>query len=129
GLDGREVVAFVVSGAAGIDVAAADRRLERWRLPFLHRVYGLDVVVAIDGQIRLARAPVPLGGDHREPAFPNIDDLRLHIHRREAISQPARVARASSWGHVSRAQRIASSEGSMGRSAVSRSSNAFSSYP
>ena len=44
----REEVALVVGGAAGVQAAVADRRLERRRVPQLEVARVLDVVVAVD---------------------------------------------------------------------------------
>ena len=50
-------LALVVAGAAGIDVVAANFRLERRRLPFVQRIGRLHVVMAVEQDRRLARAP------------------------------------------------------------------------
>ena len=49
-------LAFVIDGAAGVDVAVALGGLEGRREPFVDGVGGLDVVVAVDEDGRLAEA-------------------------------------------------------------------------
>ena len=56
GGDQRHVVRLAVAGAARVDLAIADGRLEGRRLPLLERVRGLDVVVAVDQDRRAVRA-------------------------------------------------------------------------
>ena len=47
GFDFHPELAFIVDGAAGVDVVVALGRLKRRRLPFVERFGGLDVVVRI----------------------------------------------------------------------------------
>ena len=55
GLQVGEHLPLVVGGPPGVEVAVADGRLERRREPGLQRLGGLDVVVAVDQDRRLAR--------------------------------------------------------------------------
>ena len=54
GLEVHEDLALVVGGAARVDLAVADRRLERRRLPQLDRIDRLHVVVAVEEDRRRA---------------------------------------------------------------------------
>ena len=54
GFEMREVLAFVVGGAAGKNRAALDARREWRRCPLVDRVRRLHVVMAIDHEVRLA---------------------------------------------------------------------------
>ena len=65
GGDQRHVVRLAVAGAARVDLAIADGRLERRRLPLLERVRGLDVVVAVDEERGRPLGSGPLGVDGR----------------------------------------------------------------
>ena len=51
-LDVREHLAFVVGGAAGVDVAVAAHGLERRRRPLLQRIGRLNVVMPVDQRRR-----------------------------------------------------------------------------
>ena len=92
--DGHHVVAFVVRGAAGPEITVVHDGLERRRMPEVDGVCGLDVVVAVDRQVRLARQALPVGDDHRQAALHDIDDLHFHIQGRKAVAEPPRVAQA-----------------------------------
>ncbi len=63
--DVSEHLAFVVGGAAGVDVAVANRRLERRRRPLAERIGRLDVVVSVDERDRFAGHRRRLGQDQR----------------------------------------------------------------
>src|ERR1700680_1081291 len=56
----RHVVALVVRAASGVDLPVADLWLKRRRLPLLHRVWWLNVVVAVDREVRVGRPPGPI---------------------------------------------------------------------
>ena len=60
GLEVREVLAFVVAGAAAEERAAGDARLEGRRFPELERLGRLHVVMAIDHEMRAAAQPCAL---------------------------------------------------------------------
>ena len=68
GLDGLEVhedLALVVGRAARVDLAVAHRRLKRRRLPQVHRVDRLHVVVPVEQHRRRAGGAEPVGVDDR----------------------------------------------------------------
>ena len=93
GLQMREHLALVVGGAAGVEVAVADGRLERGREPRLERLGRLDVVMAVDQDRRLAGCTQPLGIDDR--VLLGFDQLGLEAHGRQVVADqgrgPARV--------------------------------------
>ena len=91
-LHGGHVVAFVVGCATREQQPVANLRLERWRLPFIHGIGRLHVVVAVDREVGLSGPAVPVGDDDREAAFHHVHDLGLHAESLEAIAQPFRVA-------------------------------------
>ena len=80
-----EELAFVVGGAAGVEIAVADDGLKRRRDPFLQRIGRLDVVMAIEQQRRFAGRAGPFA---RAPA-----DCRLPSISR-AFSRPARASQS-----------------------------------
>src|SRR5208337_5328111 len=47
-LDVREQLSFAVTRAPAVEILAADRRLERWRVPFVERISRQDVVMTIN---------------------------------------------------------------------------------
>src|SRR5208337_5295263 len=47
-LDVREQLSFVVTRSPAVEILAADRRLERWRVPFVERISRQDVVMTIN---------------------------------------------------------------------------------
>ncbi len=65
GLDVHVHLALVVGGAARVDVAVADGRLEGRRMPQLQRIGRLDVVVAVAQHGGLAGGVEPVGIDQR----------------------------------------------------------------
>ena len=81
GLDLDPDLPFVVDGAAGIDVFIANGRLEGGGDPFVQRIGGLNIVVAIEEEGRLARGVEPFGVDQRVSAF---------LRCRRTNSMPAR---------------------------------------
>ena len=62
-LEVHEDLALVVGGAARVDLAVADRRLERRRLPQLERIDRLHVVVAVEQDRRRALGAEPVAVD------------------------------------------------------------------
>ena len=64
-LEVHEHLALVVGRAAGVDLAVADRRLERRRLPQVERIDRLHVVVAVEEDRRRARRAQPVAVDDR----------------------------------------------------------------
>ena len=64
-LEVHEHLALVVGGAARVDLAVADRRLERRRLPQLQRIDRLHVVVAVEQDRRRAGRAEPVAVDDR----------------------------------------------------------------
>ena len=64
-LEVHEDLSLVVGRAAGVDLAVANRRFERRRLPQLERVHRLHVVVAVEEDRRRARGAEPVAVDHR----------------------------------------------------------------
>ena len=93
GLQRRQVHALVIAGATGEDRAVPDRRLEGRRDPLLKRVGGLDVVVAVDRQERLAGSAQPVR-PHRRVAPAVFVQGGVHAHRAELLEQPLGVAAA-----------------------------------
>ena len=70
-LEVHEHLALVVGRAARVDLAVADRRLERRRGPQVHRVHRLHVVVAVEQDRRRARRRRATRRRRRDgPAFP-----------------------------------------------------------
>ena len=68
--DGRDLevdLALVVGGAAGVQAAVANGRLERWGRPLLQRVGRLHVVVAVHGD-RRRLGPRPATRRRRQPS-------------------------------------------------------------
>ena len=63
----HKYLTFVVDGAAAVDLPVANRRLEGRRLPERDRIFGLDVVVAVDQHGRRARRTEPLAVCHGQP--------------------------------------------------------------
>ena len=63
GFDFHPELAFVVDGAAGIDVVIAFGRLKRRSVPFVERLGGLDVVVRVAEHCGLAVRVQPVGVD------------------------------------------------------------------
>ena len=61
----RPDLAFVVTGAAAVDVAVALRRLERRREPFIERIDGLHIVVAVEQGGWFAGGVQPIGVNQR----------------------------------------------------------------
>ena len=64
-LEVHEHLALVVGRAARVDLAVADRRLERRRLPQLERIDRLHVVVAVEEDRRRAWRAQPVAVDDR----------------------------------------------------------------
>ena len=64
-LEVHEHLALVVGGAARVDLAVADRRLERRRLPEIQRIDRLHVVVAVEQNRRRTRRAEPVAVHHR----------------------------------------------------------------
>ena len=64
-LEVHEHLALVVGGAARVDLAVADRRLERRRFPQIERIDRLHVVVAVEQDRRRARRMEPVAVDDR----------------------------------------------------------------
>ena len=93
-----EHLALVVGGAAGVEVAVANRRLERRREPGLQRLGRLHVVVAVDQQGRFARRTEPFGVDDGVPL--GGDQLGFQPHRRQVVADE--VGRSPSVGVVIR---------------------------
>ena len=92
-LGGRDVhvhLGFVVAGAAGIDPAVFEARLERRADPQLERLDGLDVVVGVRDDGRRSRRAEPLAVDHRVTG--GLGDLdRLETGATEARRDPLRT--------------------------------------
>ena len=86
GFQMREHLALIVGGAAGVEVAVALGRLERGREPRLERFGGLDVVMPVDEQRRLARCGQPFGVDDRVAL--GFDQLGLEPHRGQVVAHP-----------------------------------------
>ncbi len=75
-LDQDQRQALVVCRSTRIDVATANLRLEWRRLPFVQGVRGLDVVVSVHQQNRLAGSIEPVTVDERiRPRPPNESDV------------------------------------------------------
>ena len=64
-LEVHEHLALVVGRAARVDLAVADGRLERRRLPEVERIDRLHVVVAVEEDRRRARRAEPVAVDDR----------------------------------------------------------------
>jgi hypothetical protein len=75
GLEVHEHLTLVVGSAARVDLAVADRCLERRRFPQIHRVDRLDVVVAVKKDRRCAGRAEPIAVDNREPR--RLDQLHV----------------------------------------------------
>jgi hypothetical protein len=89
--DRGEHVALVVAGAARIDAAIFDHRLERRAVPQFHRIDRLRVEVAVDHNRRLARRVQPVGIDNRMAA--GLHDLDMfHAGGLHARRNPVRGA-------------------------------------
>ena len=65
-LDVHEHLALVVGGAARVDLAVADGRLERRAGPEVHGIDRLHVVVAVEQDRRLAGRVEPVAVDDRD---------------------------------------------------------------
>ena len=65
-LEVHEHLALVVGRAARVDLAVADRRLERRRLPQVERIDRLHVVVAVEQDRRRALGAEPVAVDDRD---------------------------------------------------------------
>ncbi len=96
GLDSLQVgehLALVVGGPARVQIAIAHGRLKRRREPRFQRLGGLNVVMAVNQNRRLARCAFPLGVDER--VFLGFDQLGGQPHRRQVVPNhrrgPARV--------------------------------------
>ena len=93
GFQMREHLAFVVGGAAGVEIAVALGGLERGREPRLERFGGLDVVMSVDSSVGLPGRTQPLGIDDRVAL--GLDQLGLEPRswpdRRAPRRRPARV--------------------------------------
>src|SRR6266508_1885285 len=75
-------------------MAVADGRLKRRRGPCLERIRRLDVVVAVDRQVRPALPALGVGDDSGEAVLDDVDDLRLEARALEPVAQPSGVAHA-----------------------------------
>ena len=65
GLHFHPELAFIVDGAARIDVVVALGRLKRRAVPFIQRIGRLDIVVRIQSTVGLPRAREPVGINQR----------------------------------------------------------------
>ena len=92
---------LVVRRAAGHQLVALDRRLERRVAPQLDRVDRLHVVVPIEEDRRLARRAQPLGVDQRMAG--RVDPLRLEARLAQLAHQE--LARPQDLGLVVRVRR------------------------
>ena len=91
-LDQREQVGLHIGRTAGVDVAVADRRFERRRLPERDRVDRLDVEMAVDQHGRLSRRGVPAGDHVRMTGGGRHLDLG-HAGRAQPVGHPPGRAR------------------------------------
>ena len=102
--DMREHLAFVVGGAAGVDVAVAPRRFERRRNPLFQRVGRLDIVVTVHQSGRRAGHGRRLGIDQRVAFRGN------HFHGKAQSAQMVGHP-AGGLGHVGLVLRIGTDAG------------------
>ena len=87
GLEVHEDLALVVGGAARVDLAVADRRLEGRRLPQLDRIDGLDVVVAVEEDRRRPLRCQPVAVHDRVARRLDQPDV-LHADAAQFIRRP-----------------------------------------
>ncbi len=97
-LEVGEHLALVVGGPARIEVAVADGRLERGRQPGPERLGGLDVVVPIDEEGRLAGRVQALGIDEGVPR--GLDEVGVEATGPEVVADE--LGRATGVGVVVR---------------------------
>ena len=93
GLEVHEDLALVVGGAARVDLAVADRRLEGRRLPQVDRIDGLDVVVAVEEDRRRPLRCHPVAIDDRVARRLDQPDV-LHADAAQFIRRPFGAAGA-----------------------------------
>ena len=87
GLEVHEDLALVVGGAARVDLAVADRGLERRRLPQVERIDRLDVVVAVEQDRRRALRRQPVAVDDRVARRLDQPDV-LHADPAQFVGRP-----------------------------------------
>ena len=79
-----EHLPFVVGRASGVKIAVADGRFERGREPGFERFGGLDVVMAVDEDRRLAGCFEAFGVNDRVSL--GLDQLGFEPHRDEVVA-------------------------------------------
>ncbi len=94
-LDVGEVLPLVVARAAGVQVAAANLRIERRGIPQLQRVRRLHIVVAVDEKMRPAAVTLARGGQRDDRVAVSLVHPSLQPDRFTVVGQPA-----GAGGHV-----------------------------
>ena len=93
GLQVGEVLALVVAGTAGEEIAALDARLEGRRLPQLERLGRLHVVVAVDHVVRLLCAGLARRAGHEDGVALGRMQLGFQADGAAVLQQPITAGR------------------------------------